>query len=507
MIRNVLQYLELTAEKYPDKTAFDDDKKTITFSELKSGAMAVGSRIIALGLKQKPVVVYLPKGCDCITSFMGIVYSGGFYCPIDVTMPADRISVIFDTLKPAAVITDEKYAKKAEEFKGDSEIIIFDEAEKYAVNEAALADIRRYAVDTDPLYVLFTSGSTGVPKGVLISHRGVIDYTEWVTETFDINSETVFGNQAAFHFDLSIQDIYAPIKNGSEVIIIPKKKFLFPVDLIRYMNVKKVNTIFWVPSMLCIVANLKALEVEIPVYLKKVLFCGEIMPNKQLNIWRKAMPDDVMFVNLYGPCEIVDACSYYIADREFSDDEPLPIGVPCENTKIIVLNDKDELVQGDEAGELCVAGTCLALGYYNNPAKTQEVFVQNPLNKCYEEKIYRTGDIVKYNEYGELMYLSRKDFQIKHMGHRIELGEIETAAGGISEIDNCACVYDDEAQEIIMCYSGSEIDSAVILEHLKSKLPHYMIPARCVHYTKLPYNVNGKIDRLVLKKENKKAGV
>lgn len=503
MIRNVLEYLESTAEKYPQKTAFDDDKKTISYCELLEQARSIGSRLLSLGLSCRPVVVYLPKGCDCITAFMGIVYSGGFYCPIDITMPPERISLIFDVLKPAAIITNSRYAQKAEGFRGSCEIIIFDEAVTENADTDALSAIRRNSIDTDPLYVLFTSGSTGVPKGVVISHRAIIDFSENLIDNGFVEENDVIGNQGNFYFDLSVFEIYGGISAGATVVIIPKKHFLFPVDLIKYLNKKEITMINWVPSAICNVANLKALDVIKPQYLKKVVFCGEIMPSKQLNVWRKALPD-VRYVNFYGPTEIVYACTFYNIEKDFEDDEPLPIGRPFENTKILVLNDDDQLVSGDEPGELCVAGTCLALGYYNNPEKTKEVFVQNPLNSVYEEKIYRTGDIVKYNELGELMYLSRKDFQIKHLGHRIELGEIETAAGDIGEIDNCACIYDDEAQEIVMCYTGTELENTALSEPLKKKLPSYMIPGRYVYFKTMPYNMNGKIDRLALKRDIKR---
>ncbi len=246
--------------------------------------------------------------------------------------------------------------------------------------------------------------------------------------------------------------------------------------------------------MLCMVANLKGLEACRPKYLKKILFCGEVMPNKQLNIWRKELPD-ALYANLYGPTEITDVCTYYVVDREFQDDDLLPIGRPCENTRIYVLNEKDEPVCDGESGELCVAGSCLALGYYNNVEKTLEAFIQNPVNNRYEEKIYRTGDIVKYNEKGELLFLSRKDSQIKHMGHRIELGEIEAACEGVEQIENCVCSYDSQNSRIVMFYIGREIDAKDVGAYLKKKIPEYMIPNDFIRCTAFPYNANGKIDR------------
>ena len=264
------------------------------------------------------------------------------------------------------------------------------------------------------------------------------------------------------------------------------------------MKDHRINTIFWVPSALIVVAKLRAFKnVDLTDTLKRVLFCGEVMPNKQLNAWRKALPD-ALYANLYGPTEITDACTYYIVDREFADDEPLPIGIPMANTDILVLNDKNELVTGDEVGELCVRGTSLSMGYYKNPEKTKEAFVQNPLNNAVPELIYRTGDLVKYNEYGEIIYLARKDFQIKHMGHRIELGEIETAVSAIEEITLCCCLYDTKRQKIVL-FCDADLSKEYIHEKISKLVPEYMFPNRIVYMETMPINANGKIDRVKLK--------
>ena len=498
MKANVTYWLDRTADRLPNKVAFADEKKEVTFRKLRMQAMALATQMLQKTLFKKPVIIYLEKGVDVLVSFMGVAYSCNFYSPIDIDMPASRVNKILEVLKPALVITTAELKTAFEQYDYEGDYLIFEEAIDSPIDEQIVEAARCKGVDTDLLYVLFTSGSTGVPKGVTINHRSVIDYIDWVTETFEITEEDSFGNQAPFYFDNSILDIYSTIKSGATTYIIPKNLFAQPVLLLEYLKDKKINTIFWVPSALIVVAKLKAFRnVDLSDTLQRVLFCGEVMPNKQLNTWRKFLPD-VLYANLYGPTEITDACTYYIVDREFSDDEPLPIGIPMANTDILVLNDKNELVTGDEVGELCVRGTSLSMGYYNNPEKTKEAFVQNPLNPYVPETIYRTGDVVKYNEYGEIVYLSRKDFQIKHMGHRIELGEIETAVSSLEEIALCCCLYDEKHQKIVL-FIEEELEKAYINEQISKLVPEYMLPNKVITLEKMPINANGKIDRVKLK--------
>ena len=405
---------------------------------------------------------------------------------------------ILEVLQPAAVLYDCCLPDEIDRFCSSIDI----SAIAGSGPDAPEIDAFRSILDIDPLYVMFTSGSTGQPKGVVISHRSVIDYAEWLEDTFQFSAQTVFGNQAPFYFDNSILDIYSTIKNGAAMVIIPEHLFSFPGALIEYINAQRINTLFWVPSALIGVANSGVLDkTEMP-ELQKVLFCGEVMPNKQLNIWRKRYPE-VLYANLYGPTEITDVCTCYIVDRPFADDDPLPIGIPCKNTEVLVLNEANRAVHGDETGELCVRGICLSAGYYNNEEKSNEAFVQNPLQTKYRDLIYRTGDLVKYNEYGEIIYIGRKDFQIKHQGYRIELGEIEAAACGLSQMKQCCAVYDAENQRIVLyCVLDPILPEKDIYMFLKGKLPVYMLPKKILIRQALPLNANGKIDRLALKEES-----
>ncbi len=489
MIHNITKWLDQTAQKYPDKIAIVDGDRTISFQELRYKALCLAEAIVDRGLFKEPIAVVMPKSMDVIVCFLGIAYSGNFYSVIDVDMPLTRQEKIMDTLQPRLIITTLDNIEI-----NDVDIYKYDFEKLTLLCEKKILEQRDKTCDADLLYVLFTSGSTGTPKGVTITHQSVVDYIDWVEETFKIGCDDSFGNQAPFYFDNSILDIYSMIKTGASMHIIPQPLFLQPVLLLNYLKNNKISTIFWVPSALIIVANLHALKkVDLTTTLKRVLFCGEIMPNKQLNIWRKMIPN-IIYANLYGPTEITDACTYYIVDREFADDEPLPIGKADKNTDILVLNENNQLVGKEELGELCVRGTSISRGYYNNWEKTKEAFLQNPLNNKYIEYIYRTGDLVKYNKYGELLYVSRKDFQIKHMGHRIELGEIETIVSGIDGVNQCCCIYDNTKKRIALFFTG-ESKKEFIVETIKKSLPHYMIPGKIIWIKDMMINANGKIDR------------
>lgn len=498
MIKNVLQLLECCTKEQLLKDAIVEKDRAFNYLELISQAKSLGTFLYNKKGSGQPIAILMDKGISNVVAMLAVIYSGNYYTILDVKMPKARMQLITDTLKPELIIHDNKNAVLAKTL-SYNECVTFEEGSMCIVEQDKLDLIRGKAIDTDPIYALFTSGSTGIPKGTVIAHRSVIDYAYWVCETFDINDQSIFGNQTDFYFSMSVLDLYASFCAKATLCIIPKPFFSFPVKLIEFLNEKKVNTIYWVPSALSIVADLKTLDAIKPQYIEKILFAGEVMPMKQLNVWRKHLPK-VLYANLYGPTEITDICTYYIVNRQFDDHESLPIGKPCNNCDVIILNEKNCEVQGDEVGELCVRGSFLALGYYDNAEKSREVFVQNPLNKHYEELIYRTGDLVKYNEFNEIIYISRKDQQIKHMGYRIELGEIEAGVQSLDGVIRCACIYDNAKKHIVLFYEGANLEDKAILQQCKNKLPNYMIPNKIIS-SKIGLNANGKIDRIVLKEK------
>ncbi|MDD2980151.1 MAG: amino acid adenylation domain-containing protein [Hespellia sp.] len=495
-MKNVLEYLENSAEKYPDKIAVADEKKQCTFSELLSTARKIGSAVAKHTQARQPIPVLMEKGVDELNIFLGIVHAGCFYVALDPKHPIVRIQQILDTLDARVLITNEECSELAEKLEFAGKILSEEELTSSEEDACLLWERRRQAADIDPLYTNFTSGSTGKPKGVIVSHRSVLDFIDEFVPLFGITQEDVIGNQAPFDFDVSVKDIYSALKAGATLQIIPKKLFSFPTKLLDFLEERKITTLIWAVSALCIITTLKGFEYKVPSFVKKVLFSGEVMPIKHLNLWKKYLPD-ALYVNLYGPTEITCNCTYYIIKKEFAIGETLPIGIPFANEKVMLL-DGDELVtQRNRQGEICVSGTALALGYYNNMEQTRKVFVQNPLNQKYPELMYRTGDLGYYDEDDQICFSSRKDFQIKHMGHRIELGEIEGNIEKIDAIVRVCCIFDEKKSRILAFYEG-DIDRKEIVRKISESLPPYMVPNKFYQVDKMPLTNNGKIDRKIL---------
>ena len=504
---NICEMLERSAERYPDKTAFADPESEISFGQLLTDSKKIACHFISSGYMDgdgRSVLFYMEKCTKAMPVMFGGVYCNAFYCFVDIRQSDERAADIINRVSPSVIVTNKANKDRLETILGSSRsyVMIEDITDKgfldgIRIDEGLLENAGKEFYDQLPLYVNFTSGSTGMPKGVVVGHASVIDFIEVFTDTFGITSEDVIANQAPFDFDVSVKDIYSGLYTGATVRIIPREYFTNPTLLMDYLCDGKVTVLIWAVTAMCFVSIMNGFDYRTPESLRMVMFSGEVMPVKQLNKW-KSYVGTATYVNLYGPTEITCNCTYHILDRDYGKEEVIPIGVPFKNEKVFLLDENDHLIKepGIE-GEICVSGTCLAIGYFKDEAKTGEAFVQNPLNKDYHERIYRTGDLGKYDDAGLLYYTSRKDFQIKHLGQRIELADIELSAMAVDGVSRACCLYDHKKKKIVMFYTG-EADKADLSAALKEKLPEFMVPGKTEHLDQFPVNKNGKIDRNAL---------
>lgn len=495
-MKNVLEFLENTAKRLPNKMAVTDGTEDCTFEELRATSARIGTVLSEYISAGEPVAVMMKKSTKTLQIFLGTVYAGGFYCLLDPDFPDERHKNQLATLEPKVLIAEAETLEKIERLGFEGTVITKDELfEKIAgVDELTITD---YSDDgtTLPLYCNFTSGSTGIPKGVLVGHASVISFIDTFTELFGITEEDVIGNQAPFDFDVSVKDIYSSLKTGATMVIIPTAYFRFPNNVMDMLEKYEVTTLTWAVSALVLLNRLHEFMYKVPPKINKVLFSGEEMPAKHLADWMAQYPD-AKFVNLYGPTEITCNCSYYPIDKE-NVPEKLPIGNVFPGKEIYLIDESGKIIPESETetvGEICVAGNELALCYYNNEEATAKAFTEiDGIGR-----VYKTGDL-GFRKDGLLHFAGRRDFQIKHNGHRIELEEVERAMNSLPGIGQACCIYDSAKYRIVVYYTGSAgtecPDRKQIVAGLKEKLPEYMLPNIYKYMEELPISKNGKVDR------------
>ncbi len=496
---NITNFIEKAVNNYPDRTAYELNEEQLTFKQVYTYALKSSTKISSIVDENNPIIVISSKNIFIPSIYLGIAFSNCHYVPISTEMPKNKIQDILSLTQTKLIITDSDSKQLVSQLNYNGKILTIDDCINSSINIETINKRKNNILDQNPLYVIFTSGSTGVPKGVITSHSAVVDYVITITQTFKLSSKDILGNQAPLDYISHIRDIYIPLITGCKSIFLPKHLFSTPKLLFETLNNKKVTTIFWVSSALSLCCQLNVFAEIKPLFLNKVFFTGSVLDCKILNIWKNQLPN-TQFFNHYGPTEITASCTYFKVENAKEYIKDIPIGKAFNNRKVFILSNDNKKTKPFEIGEICVVGKCLALGYYKNPQKTNECFVQNPLNLVYNELMYKTGDLGYYDNDGNLYFCGRKDNQIKHMGHRVELEEIERIANSFETITESCCVYDNEKSLIVLYYSGNATTSE-LTKYLRIHLASFMVPRKLINLPTLPKLFNGKIDRQNLKKE------
>lgn len=512
-MKSVLQWLEASAAQYPMHVAALDPHEALTYAQLLCAAQASGQKLITTyhATPRRAVAFYLEKSVRALVGICAVLYAGDFYSILDTRQPTARTKHCIETLDPVLVVAQDDLvetlqaalANTAYRVVALSDVVNLSCLPSQTVCScqctqplsSELACVRAQMCDVDPMYVNFTSGSTGTPKGVVIAHSSVLDFIPVFTSTFGLASNDIFANQAPFDFDVSVKDIYSCWYLGATLVIIPREYFSIPTKLMDYLIAHRVTVLVWAVSALCFISIMNGFEYACPTTIRRVMFSGEVMPPKQLRKWQSYMADTCMFVNLYGPTEITCNCAYFIVDRPYENNEVIPMGHAFDNERIYLLDENNqEISEPHRQGEICVAGRAVGLGYFADSEKTAVAFVQNPLHTRWLERVYRTGDMAYFDDAHNLVYASRKDFQIKHLGHRIELGDIEAAATSVTGVEQAICLYDSKKHRLHLYYVGA-CEKDALVHTLHTLLPAFMIPNTTNNVPAMPLTKNGKVDR------------
>ncbi|HEX4380568.1 MAG TPA: amino acid adenylation domain-containing protein [Candidatus Acidoferrum sp.] len=540
MDRLLQTWVTQQADVRPGDAAIVSGADTLTYGQLETASNQLAHLLQTAGCQNGDrVCILMPKSPEAIVSMIGILKAGAMHVPIDVATPAARIRHIFDSCENRIIIAGGRVVPLLDELMSDeslrsrttiiwlenlagvapdatsaAEVPFAPEAKNFKITfsardlkSAPSTPLPQHRAASDGSHILFTSGSTGVPKGVVITHSNVSTFVGWALKHYGIGHTDRFSGHTPFHFDLSTFDIFGSITAGAQLHLVPSETALLPPKLAEFIRASKLTQWFSVPSVLNYMAKFNSVQQNDFPDLRRVLWCGEVLPTPALIYWMERLPK-VHFSNLYGPTEATIASSYYDVTTCPTDPKSqIPIGTPCDGEDLLVLDDKLALLPVREIGDLYISGAGLSPGYWRDPAKTAAAFIQDPTAPHDStRRLYRTGDLAFRDDHGLVNFVGRADTQIKVRGYRIELGEIETALNSMTRLQECAVVAipTDNFGGYMICAayvvrSGEQATLGDLREHLKKLVPNYMMPARWTAYEALPKNANGKIDRPRLK--------
>lgn len=505
-----------TADAHPDKTAVVSRQESCTYRELDDESNQLAHTLLGHGVHPGDRVgIYLQKSVASIVSIFGILKAGAVYVPLDPLAPPKRLAYIIGNCGIRHLVSSSDKAAATQEMALEppldtlilvgagspsldarTAVVLWDVVRHESVAPPPLA-----GVQTDLAYLLYTSGSTGNPKGVMLSHLNALTFVNWAYDRFAVTSEDRLSNHAPLHFDLSVFDIFVSVKAGATVFLVPEGTSVFPTQLAQFIESHRISVWYSVPSALTLLVLHGNLENYSWPQLRMVLFAGEIFPVKYLRRLMELVPQ-AEYYNLYGPTE-TNVCTYYRVPPLSPDRvEPIPIGKACANTEVLALDGENRVIaKPGEIGELYVRGPSVTPGYWRHPEQTDRVLVRTMLQPHYEEKIYRTGDLVTLDPDGNYLYLGRKDDTIKSRGYRIALGEIEAILYSHSEVREAAVialpdeVVSNRIKAVLVPAEGRLPTKMSVEKYCAERLPRYMIPEIIEFRTQLPKTSTGKVDK------------
>lgn len=518
------QWVTQQSEVSPERIAIVFREERMTYGQLEQASNALARLLKDVGCQKGDRVCFLsPKSPAALVSMLGILKADCMHVPLDASSPAPRLAKIVKVCQPRVILAGGGVAALLDEVLLNAKetanpFIGWMEYNATAGQEFtakfSFRDLQSYASNTleyrntmeDPAHILFTSGSTGNPKGVVITHSNVIHFIRWAVRYFQTSPTDKISSHPPLHFDLSTFDIFGTLSVGAELHLIPMELNLLPHKLSEFIRTSELTQWFSVPSLLTYMAKLDAVKMKDFPTLKRLLWCGEVFPTPALMYWMKRLPT-VQFTNLYGPTEATIASSYYTVPQ-CPDDErtAVPIGTACDGEELLVLGDGLKPLPPGKIGDLYIGGAGLSPGYWKNHEQTDAVFLRDPRGSDPTARIYKTGDLAKVGEDSLVYFIGRSDSQIKSRGYRIELGEIETALNALHLTEACAVVAikTDGFEGYTICCAyvapkGSDLAPANLRTELGKTIPPYMLPARWMALDQMPLNVNGKYDRMKLK--------
>ena len=514
------QLLSESAAKYPDREAIAFRDQSMTYAELERETNKLAHTLLGIGVDRgEQVGIYMNRCITSIVAVFGILKAGATYVPIDPMSPPSRLGYIMNKCGMKFMLTfQEKLANIERVFPENSSlegILVMNGSDSgsRSLGSTKLIDWQEIrgvtrggapwtnAIDSDLAYILFTSGSTGNPKGVMISHLNSLTFVNSAHDFFQIRRNDRFSNICPLHFDMSVFDLFVAFKAAASVVIVPEVTSIFPSQVAEFIETNKISVWNSVPSVLSLLANFSNLDNFDFSGLRLILFAGEVFPLKYLRRLMKSVPA-ARFYNLYGQTEANSSLCYWIEQMPSDDTGVIPIGKAFPNFKVFALDENGRKInKPGENGESYVRGTSVALGYLGEPEKTEASFVENPLNPSVPEKIYRTGDLVTLDGDGNYIFVGRKDHMIKSRGYRIELGEIETVIANHEQVKNSVVIaipdelIGNRIAAVIVPLSKGTIRKEDVIRYCATRLPRYMIPEIIEFRDSLPMTSSGKVDR------------